>query len=238
MNFSTIREIVPTVTSVFVLSGIVKALAFYSLFGIRIIDYIDFSESLLLFFDDLIIFCVALMFSLVSSHFYKKYPLSLVLFGLVLIISNSVYFYILLHNYYHLNPYLSLVQPLLLLLLSAWGFWHLYTGIKVEQPDAKPDLQIQMRLLILLFSLISVMAYRVKRDYDNIVYEQPDREVTCLFNDSSQVRTGIDTVYVGRTKNTLFFYSKQEKKALIYKSDQVKKTEIKTLRNPQINYKL
>ena len=236
LKFSTIKDVLPTAASAFVLTGILKALAFYYLFGIRIIDYVDFSESLLLFLDDLIIFCFALLYAGLSAFLYRQYPASLLYMGIILIAGNSIYLYVLLRNYYHISMYFSIVQPLAVLIISLVGFFYLYRQIV----PGKADLRLEIKIVAVLafLSLISTVIFRIKKDYDHIVKDDADRQVKCVFSDSTQVTTGKDTLYIGRTKHNLFFYVKSEKKALIYKEDEVKKIEIKTLKYPQIKYSL
>jgi hypothetical protein len=227
LSFSSIKDIIPIAATTFVLTGIIKALAFYYLFGIRIIDYIDFSESLLLFLDDLIIIAVGLMFAVASYFFYGNIPSSMRFIGIFIIACNSVYLFVLLRHYYHLSLYFSIVEAVALAIVSSVAFYFVYTGYRQGYP---------MLLFLITTFLISVIEFRIKRDYDVIVKEEPEKEVTLQFTDSTMIKTGTDTVYIGRTRKNIFCYVKSSKTALVFKEEAIKDIQIKKLKDPQIKY--
>ncbi len=178
LKLSSIKDALPIASTTFIIIGIIKALAYYYLFGIRIIDYIEFSESLLLFLDDLLIFAFALLFAGFAAFLYRKFPTSLRIMGIGLSISNAIYLYVVLRNYYHISLYFSIVEAVALLIISLVGFYYLYSQINSQ--NTNQNIEIFMVLLLALFSLVSTIMFRIKKDYETAINPDPDRRNECI----------------------------------------------------------
>lgn len=257
MKIKTIKEFIPTFTSSFVILGIIKAMIYYYAFGIRILDYIDFSESLLLFFDDIILIIGPILIAYIGNLYIikqlkeaekinkKRFQQIAIVLSLVFIIMNPLYVYLILHKFFHFSIGSSLSLASGVLLIS--GFYFFSTSIQMEEDIENINNEIEPRrkkilkdvlfykigLVLSLYLVINGFIYRTHKDFDNAISKEPEKQVICILKDSSIISSGKDTLYLGQTHNNVFFHIRSTKTSIIIKIDDIKNIKTRILKSQQ-----
>lgn len=244
-SYPSIKEIIPTAASFFVLLSVTKAMIFYSIFGIRILDYLTFSESILLFFDDILILVIPLIFTIgyifiISIYienkfiFENKYILFIKIIALGLIILYLVYLYKLFSDYFHFTSLFTWGYLYLSLMIAGVPFLAIFHKFREKREQYKENEKFKgllllqkdiTRKLLAWVVFISIIGGGIQKLYKDLKYtlaEEPESIVKCEFNDGSNMSSNKDTLYIGRTSSNLFFYLPQSKSALIYKTENLK----------------
>jgi hypothetical protein len=262
LRFSTIKEGLPLIASVMIFFSIIKAIGYYYAFGVRITDYISFSDSALLFVDYILditsriasMTIIVLLMAVFLRNRLRGYNLSrsIIPYNLILMIQViylavsiffSVYVYLLLRNTFHFSVgYAFLYAVNFVLVFGVW-LYYIFGGYKskVEEYSRQDDrvLVYYKGLLSQVFTWLVVAALaggtlqNLYLAIKKIPATNTEKQFVYYFSDSSIVFSGIDTMYIGRTKDNIFFYINSQKKALVLKEDAVKKSEIRILKiNP------
>jgi hypothetical protein len=254
MKYSlTMKELIPTAGSLFVFLCITKAMIYYSVFGVRILDYITFTESLLLFFDDLLLLVLPVVcyiayffiFSVFSKKifFLKKYVMiNIYILSCGLVILYLIYLALLFINYFDFSILFAIIYLYLTLIVFLLPFFIIFRNFNqqrtlFESANNKNGLLLfQKKIvtnLIVWFVFISITGGGIQslyKDLKNILVKDPEKIIKCEFKNGTTITSSKDTLYVGRAANNIFFYIPKSKKAFIYKNDELRIIEIQTVK--------
>jgi hypothetical protein len=259
LKFSTVKEGIPLVASVMIFLSIIKSMGYYYAFGIRIVDYIGFSESALLFIDYILdissrigmMAVMVFLFAFILKSKFRSYNksssvipynaiLAIQIIYALIAVFFSIYIYLLLRNTYHFSAgYAFLYAFDFVLIFAAW-LYYIFAGYKSKvQEYSKQEGRMMVyykSLLSKVFTWLVVAALsggtlqNLYLGINRVGAVNAEKQFVYHFSDSTSVYSGTDTLYVGRTKDNIFFYINSQKKALIFKEDAVKQSEIRILK--------
>ena len=257
MKITTIKEFIPTFASSFVILGIIKAMIFYYAFGIRILDYIDFSESLLLFFDDILLIIGPIILAYIGNlllikkikeaNIIKVRPFKniAIVLSLIFLVFNTIYTFLILHRFFHFTNLISGLLASLILIFA--GFYFFFIGIQIEkdikninsesEPRKKKILKTsffqKIAISLFLYFVVNGFIYRTYMSLHDTVSNSPEKKITCKLKGNTIIQSGNDTLYLGQTRNNIFFYIRNYKTSLILKLDSVENIETAILKPQQ-----
>ena len=244
------KDWLPVVGSFLIFVSILKAMFFYFAFGIRITDLIEFSEALLLFFDDILftlasVIIVALYMLIYNatrrfSHKDKNILTTLVsgnyMVYIVYLAFTAIGFFLfmILVEFYHKNwlivlSYLLGSMPILAMAIIFPAISARTSGAKKLNMDNIKAKEIGMLYIgiIFLLAIIVTNLLNVYSELEKIFSGKNLQYVKCVFQDKGTVETNKDTVYLGRTRNNIIFYLPKEKKSLIVATKDLNTFEVK-----------
>ncbi len=221
--------------------GCIKLIIFYNLFGIRIIDYLDLTEVLISFFDNLINYLLTTIVPMlamltffgkkIGEESQKSFTQNSELNFVERIKSDFKEFYILI--------ILTLVLLIFQLVTNKWNYQLLCTLI--SYPGIYVIIFITREVRI---SYIKQYRYTIPATYINIfmmaylfitlIIQNTFKEATEIKDEHKYFGTEIyfekDTIkcdsnitYVGQTKNFLFVYDIQKHKSLVFPKTKLQK---------------
>jgi hypothetical protein len=232
--------------SSFIFLSILKSFIFYNTFGIRITNYLNFSEALLLFIDEIAIFIlyvfalfviIGLIFfiskrlyrisftdlfipSRKTNLFNKSLAALLILYPLFYCpyaISKTVYQFYSTDIFWSL--FIILYLTLGLVLYSLYLLWKKYA----DQRDRYIRLYIPaITLLYLSLFYLHFLNRQLFLFHQNKIY----KSVSCYKDGKKQFNTMPDSIhYLGSTHEYIFFYNYPEKRAIIFESKKFDQVE-------------
>ncbi|MBN8675270.1 MAG: hypothetical protein J0L56_14140 [Chitinophagales bacterium] len=225
--------------------NIIKNALYYSSFQIKFTDYIDFSEALLLFFDDisvsialllyLILFAVIAppdQYEIVNLKKNTKANLSIEeLMCLFLLVLNSTIIAIYLISVREIYW----IAAISIILLQLIFIIIVYTALKksLKRKFKEFDLSTNLKYVWPLLSLIFFTLFSLHLKTRKILHGSAKTKIYGVQSDNQIIASSKDTVYLGRTKNYIFLFCKTQKKALIYQSKDFKRLEFMAENNIQ-----
>ncbi|HEX2606926.1 MAG TPA: hypothetical protein VHK91_06085 [Flavisolibacter sp.] len=235
--------------SISILNSMVK----YWIFDIRIIEYIDFSEALLLFLDQFIWVAVAGFMILYISIFtftilgkFRKKSIKHIAVETKDPIpqesknfTRPVFgkpFYIVVAIVFIITTLISATSPKPILwigLNSAFyiiSFILLYSCdmiVKTLNKNNLGDLAILLSVVIITIAVIYITTDNAMENFSKKYNKSKTMSYQFYINDSLQYKTGDSLVYIGKTSKYIFLYNRNTDQKIIFKSDDVKNTFIK-----------
>jgi hypothetical protein len=229
----TVFKILPFLSGLAIVCGICKTVAFYSIFDISILPFLDFSETVLLFFGDL--FFMIVIISGWSCFMYtfeiQEKPVGknekVISVKKLLTITVGILFVgAIIEILVSSLPKEYSIPSTLLKLAAIYGaiflLWFLSRFWKRYEKDYNTSVplfnKITAALIIFLFfySLGSGLAEGLR------IKHLKWKRVNCVafLNNSRKIQTSDSIIFIGRTQNYTFFYNpKSEKKTVISNSD-------------------
>jgi len=236
INFTEFKAWLPFGGALLVLFGIIRHVIFYYSFDVAIVSYLEFSEILLLFLEraialtDLIILLTFLLTIKVKGYFLKHPNNARRWTNAFFILHFSGLGLILLHmlrDFRNENGLMIIV----FMILSFAFIIPAITGLneltfKLQGKSKSGSILVAFFLFLLCLTCasaeIDILNHRQMRRYEGTkVFFEND---TIIANDS--------ILFVGKTRNFIFFYNENNHSAVIFPMGEVRKIEIKRRHNP------
>ena len=248
-SISNAKDIFAIGGPIIIFISIVKEMLYYYAFHIHIIDYLELTESLLLFLDDLIQILYALVFFIpypyilaryfdsaekfleMTSKNYFMYAYPIITLGL-----SSTYLFLIFYRYYGIDLSLCIGYSFVLPFLIGFSLWQRYAELAILKKNPKragrtleeefssfKKFLIPSILVLLIFSTILP---RVYKDIKNIHAKNPENFFEFVFKSGAVIKSSDDTVYLGKTRNYFFFFVQSQDKSLIMRVDDVSSTQV------------
>lgn len=239
IDFSKLKPILPHIGGLAVFLGITKLVWFYNAFGISIVQYIDISEALILFFEDILWFLLFITVPFLLSFIFFGHSIADSHSTMIDNVTSQSNFW---GRLFQFSKYYIVI-----IFFTILG---IITGKGYEFP---------VFLLIVMFFLYE-MRFKLKKRYNvdfdstyhnllwwfliNIYfgYGQLQREIkevreTNRFENSSIILKEKDpipidsaTLFLGHTKDYFFLYDTKSESAIILSSGEVLKVKLKNKR--------
>ena len=233
IDIAILRKIFPYLNYLAVGLGITKLVVYYKSFGIDIVQYLEFSESLILFFNDLIMFFILMVILVVVAIFggHKPADKQSEIVERVLSHENGFkrfweylkenYFTILLMiNFSRFNGYFIIFPFVHYISYEANFVLRKRYGTELDST------YFNVFWYIFVFTLMdySFMQNEIKAVKANTKYTG----TTMQLKGAETVSTTDSTlVFVGKTKNYFYLYDKKKETAVIIPSSEVIKVNLK-----------
>jgi hypothetical protein len=235
-----IFKIVPAITTIFVFSGIVKAIFYYSIFGINIIDYAEWNEYLFFFLNNIVDLTIMglLIFSawwnvhlLNNENYMKSFPFSdkfkqAILFVLPLLSGILV-----------AALFIDFTRSLLLkgslgiviIYIVCFGYsLQFFLGMRLFKKMFRSDFVAKVfktiSALIIVFFILVVPAYI--KAYRIIKIRSDRDQLTLYLKDQKTKSTNDSLLYIGKTHQFYFFYDVAKKQSEIINISYVDSSKI------------
>lgn len=217
---------------------IIKNTLYYSSFQITFTDYIDFSEALLLFFDDIIIsifFLVYLVLFALSVP-YEQFDVTnlkkkkiifsmsqegMICFLFLLLTAIILIIYLIYSRGFNWPNAVAISLSQLVFILGI--YYPLRKSVSKKYPEY--DLNKLLRYVWPLIALVFYSLFSLHLETRKVLHKSVKTRISCVQYDNQTINSGRDTLYLGRTKNYIFLYSYLEKKALIFHAKDFKRIE-------------
>lgn len=235
-------KIIPYLTGFFILVSLFKAMAYYAVFEIRIVDYLRLQEVLILFIDDLLMITVVISlvaFVSLTEDFdkdgtprppanVKKRRNLTALQGLLLIVfSQLCYFYMFPSDV----AFVLLGTTMVIAIIMVFVFGALFRYEKIYERQNNEPLNKYYRSFVMygLFYIFIAISFGTSGAFiKKNSPEQADQYVIELKSGSTIVTTDSTILYVGRTHNYIFLYDLVTKEKSILPDSEIASLSIKT----------
>lgn len=236
VDFQILKRLFPYLNFVAIGLSVTKIIIFYKAFGIDIMQYVDISEALGLYFGDIFYFIAFVFLIILSSLFFlhevgdensrfsdkvmeqKKFDKRL----LTYLQYNWMKIAMNIYLAYLLSP-LFILLTIILYLLSEARF-KLQNRYNVDLHSTYHNIILWGTIYIwFTFSMLHkeiVTVRNGKYQGTSVTIELPEGGSQNIVSDSS-------SLFLGRTKTHLYFYDKKKETALIIPSDKVLRVELK-----------
>lgn len=241
-------KVFPYIGGATVLLSIINAIIFYSFFGIRILDYLEFSESLFLFLDNiLIVTIVGLIAFVVFLYFINKLMKNKAI---------KIEYAIGIETHKIKHPkdikailiFLCILLPLYnaisliwfqkdipeVILTDCFGVWAILMQIANLKMMNYFDKEKESKKYIPIYFLAvfaSLFSFTViiwnSRKAISIKYDHKNTNQTIFFKSGTTLSTSDSLLYIGQTKNFIFFYNPKNDEKTIIKLDELSKIQLK-----------
>ncbi len=242
-------EMLPILSLCLIFVGFLKLKIYYSLFDINILEYLDLTEIVLLFLNDIsfiVLFVIVILFySLgmikflgernnehlnfstdsnpewiengIRNYFQNRKRWRKITITVFLISSILFYFF---------------SNLLLLCLTACYVFQSLFVIIENlmsqdEEEFGAPKFAVTSSAIITILLFTIGLAYC---DRDAILFDN-DKHITIVTNEGKFFESNNDYKYLGKTSKYTYLYCNSERKAEILKNEDVKKIEVKKIKN-------
>lgn len=220
-------KLTPVIYAALVVIGFVKLYLYYKMFNINIGDYLELSEILVFFLDDLFIYI--LVFAYLTFKFLRKYnessniqnqdgghflsdektyrkKLKIGIISLLVIAALSTIFYFLL-------PLKSFLIFIPVVILIIWAIIHYYTRQLVVNQVIKNKSTYELihfsYLVILVVCYMAISEAETNKLYGYAYADEIEYKDQIIKSDSTQF-------FIGKTKNYIFYYNKEEHKTTAF----------------------
>jgi hypothetical protein len=232
----------PLITGFLIFSGVTKAMLYYKAFNIDILPYLDFSEALLLFLDELlflaIITCSEIFIAAQADHAVNKKLTSIRagrliknsltrrgIFYLLLILLNAWIFIVYPYQY---AIRLSLCIIVLILIINfSIKKMHVYErAYRFKEKKYPKPLYTIGPVVLIFFTLLNIITGYTKAI--DIIYLKKWRHFAVAFlEDDKKVQSSDCLLFVGRTNNYVFFYNVNTETSTIIPTEEIKEFKTK-----------
>lgn len=248
----SLKTVIPYIGTILVILGYVKLNLFFNHFGIKIVDYLEFTEILTLFLPDIVYFSSILFFvflfnflttskkemivqhnikeEIISTHSFKSrikliYKLNIFLFwfSFLIIIGNLIKF-IWFRESMTIIDWLYMMFPILLIFMIIM-FEFRYKYYQTYSEKLNPSYN---NYVLILYFYISFSIFYTYYDIDK-TENRSDKTISFLYLDT-KIQTDESLIFIGNTKNYLFIHDMEKNKSLVFNRSDVKGFQI-TLNN-------
>lgn len=215
-----VKENLATISLYMSSIGVVYTLSYYSFWNINIINYLNLSEVILLSIQYLMVISVACLFLLVVHIFlsrvyiFDKAPegraLSILFLGWI------ISFII-----------VSCVEEFRIDFLAIWiiGFAVIYVYVK------KGNVKFQKLIRYLAVILLVLTIFKAVQDFSEIkLGNEPKKERLNFTFNNIEYKEDMNLLLIGMTENYLFMFDKAHKKKLIFRRDEIKFSELESIK--------
>lgn len=220
-----------------ILAGFIKVYLYFKYFKVNIIDYVELSEVINLFMDNILAFLCLFLYSLINI--YLLYPSNLTednptttiglmfpcicsgylyYIGLIIISVSLLLFYLKRKHIY--------IHEFILIILSIWVIIPFFISKIIMHALKTPNSDIIT--IILVFVSFCLMGYIILACYNEIykvVYKKFYSNYSFKIKEN-QSQKNIDIIYIGKTKGFYFFFNTKTKDVTIYPSSEIKEISI------------
>lgn len=229
-------KLAPFATGFIIFAGVLQAKGYYGVFKLDILDYLEFSEIIILFLDDLLFIGFALLLSLIGISVFNRTSTSgMSKKAFVLVLATVLGFAGIVLFIRGWEEFLRVIFGLIVLGVALVIFFlatnlqkthFLFLGINIAKP---------YYLVIIMASLLSLLAYsngflkawRLIKRYESNSAKFFIGEIRT--RDGKVVAGNSELIWVGRCRNYTFFYSPITDERLIISNDDI--ISIKMTRN-------
>lgn len=222
-----LKDYLPILTGILILNSAVHLIKYYNMFGISIIDYMDFTELVLGFFDDFLIIVYSLLSILIwvlledfifntngnlthvknsKAKRMQFYRISILAFLGIHLLSQLALIW--LKEYY---VYLSTIVIFFLVI-----FWIFKKGASIDKYS---------KYVITVLSLIYLLYLLAGFNAAEIIERKDKTEVTVILENKT-IRTNENLRYIGKSRNYIFFYNLIEQASIVIPTKRILETKI------------
>lgn len=244
----TLKKVIPYFGPILIMLGYVKLNLFYNHFGIKIVDYLEFTEILTLFLPDIVYFSSILFFvfifdfltkdeieitsqdnikdEIISTHSFKKriklnYKLNTFLFwfSLLIMIGFLIKLIWFRETLTFLDWFYLMVPTLLIFMIIMLEYRYKYYNTYGEKLNPSYNNYI---LILFFYTLFSV--FYTFTDIDK-TENRSDKTISFLYLDT-KIQTDESLIFIGNTKNYLFIHNKKKNKSFVFNRSDIKDLQI------------
>jgi len=200
--------------------GVVYTLSYYFFWNINIINYLNLSEVILLSMQYLMGLALTCLFFLVTHIFFSK----VYIFdkvpedrGLSILLLAGVVSFIV----------VSCVEEFRVDVLATWiiGLAVIYAYVK------KGNIRFQKLIRYLAIIMLFLTIGKAIQDFYKIKYSgELNRERLIFTINNNEYKEDKNLLLVGMTENYLFMYDKAKKKKLVFRRDEIKFSELESIK--------
>ncbi|AEV31970.1 hypothetical protein Oweho_0960 [Owenweeksia hongkongensis DSM 17368] len=240
-NKAILKELIPVYPSILIVFGYLKLSLYYQFFGVQIINFIDFTEIIILFLPDVIYYLVLLSLSVFlhyviapsgygafvnvsEDHVSEKYLVNRFIkyfkYHFWYSISLIICFILVVVAYYLHRPNFSF-----LLLITLFSTLLYILGYFLSEIHRKHLLNSGKQLSATVHNIISVIVL-----FSFFTISNVSKEIRSSLNNPSivnfkyqgnQIATNSECVYLGETRNYIFIQDKSSENAYVYPKDDI-----------------
>jgi len=251
MKLEKISLLFPLFTGFLIFLGILKLTIYYSAFNISINDYLEFSEIITAFLDDLIIYGIFFTLGLIINFFagIDKQEIKKTNQFHTKFIEEDIFF-VRVWSFLKMNiPYLVMINGIAIVFLFTVIFQNLsFTKLWLCLISFYIILILQFIVLeirrtyiiiygkadhVLFFNIILFVSIFttliIFYSYYDIIMVKTDKKYfgTELLLEDTRIISDSTNYYIGKTNNYLFYYKENEKKTIVYPMSRIKKITFK-----------
>lgn len=215
--------------------GYIHLQVFYYYFDIEILNYLDLTEIILLFFNKSILLVVGILIIIFSSYILenrvnnvtiKEKDLSennlsskiLDKFAYLIIFLQILYIFIVVLS----GNYIGLIYPIGFIICTIIYFMSEKYAFKNLFLNYRTFYFFSFNIGIVAFFLINLttITSSIENGY-NIRYNNKVLKQVYFRHNSKIVKTSKEIIYIGETKNNIFFFNSKTKETIIYKKENI-----------------
>ncbi len=232
-HIDSLINYLPLLSAMLIMAGFIKMFLYFKFFKINIIDFIEFSEVVTWFMDNLVAFLILLIYSLTNLYFITSFNLDFSLESVktlpkvfpplpsdynyyLFLISISIVLFVFYRTAKHIYFY-----EFLLLIISIWLIVPFFilkiVNYRLIYPNANISaiILISVSILLMIYVILSCYSelYKVikKNFYSNYNFK---------FSNTISFKSD-DCIYVGKTKNYYFFLNSDTDDTHIISSSEI-----------------
>jgi hypothetical protein len=235
LNERKLIEYIPLISGFTVLAGILKAITYYWVFGIRIIPFLELSECLLMFLDDIILasafllieFLIIMAFDSETPQKVNKEPASakflitLVLISIIIMWSLAIYIF----NLTQRAMVLGIISTFVV--VSFFGSMILFEKLKTTKYLNSNEDFLRMKTFFGGWYFLSIMATWGAIEGYNLKFRSSKFQDFSIITKSNKVYKSSDSLfYIGKTSNYLFIGNKKIDQNTVIPNEEVSEIKI------------
>lgn len=225
MNLEKLKNLIPFLSLLVILSNAIKLITYYRSFGISIIDYMEWSEFTFSFLEDIYGYIIMLsgimVFQVIDDLFGKTIkpaqsskPISKRHFYRKLI-----YSFLFIYGASSLACYWFMNWIVYYITLIAMIFIYIIFSDRSKRIDSLT------KYYLLIPTLILFSYFNAKRELSMIKEKVSAHQVVLQIN-NDKISTNKEIHYLGRTKNYTFFYNSTTKLSTIYPNKNIQSIDV------------
>jgi hypothetical protein len=235
IDTNKVKSLLPHMGGLVVVLGIAKLILFYCFFGINIVQYLELSESVILFFEDILFYFFALFLPLLTIILFVGHPIGQLNSEVAKRIELENNFikrtWIFLKFYYPLTFFIALSiysgKPnfaLIVITLTIFILWQTrFVLKKYYNSGLEPTYS---NIIVLIVVSIGFGYSEMKNQVKEIAHGKYKGTILHI-KDKEKLVADTDMVYIGKTKDYYYLYDSTKQNAVIIPSDEVSKVELK-----------
>lgn len=236
--FDIIPKAIGVFTSILVFLGIISSVVYYRSFSINILENITIGESLLLFISKFTALSISTVFGVLLSRIFLDSPTEDLVINkdnkltqkLSLSVWQKLYLVIIITPLFLLSvmgfsPFAIWTLPISFL-VRLYVLLYIVKRLRIVFQYKKIDSKFVDYILIAGISIILIVSIAMTEAY--LVYSGHGKKtITLYYSKGSTLKTDSNTLYLGKSQLCYYLYDKINEKAIIIKSEQIERVEIK-----------
>ncbi len=244
INFEKLKPLLPYINVLALGLGITKLVLFYREFGINIVQYIDFSEALILFLEDILWFILAIFIPFIISMLLFGHKMAEFYTSINKVIVEQPNYWKRLWTFSKYNA--GFIIPIIIGFFTGINLGLLilvvtvtYFLLEIKFTLSKRygiDFDSTYHNLIYWIALVMYFGFgRLQNQISQVRNTNMYEHSKLYMNEGEPILIDRTTIYLGKSKDYFYLYDKKRESAVIIPSSEVSRVDLRNTKKGKLN---